>query len=251
MPSPVTVSIIIASFNDAFRLQVAINSVLSQNVPNLEVIVIDGASSDGTVHLLQSYGQRIAAWLSEPDDGIYDAWNKGISLASGDWIGFIGADDCFRPNAIAKYQDFLTDFSGLDYISSRVCLHYGNNSIRLIGQPWSWPKFRRFMNVAHVGSLHHRKLFEKYGIFSPKLRICGDYEFLLRPGSTLRAAFIDEVLIDMAAGGISESSALSIIESFKVKLFCAQSVTAFQATVDCCEALVKWYLRRIMLLFNL
>ena len=250
MSSSASVSIIIACFNDASRLEVAINSVLAQDISNLELIVIDGASLDETIPLLQSYGRRISAWLSEPDEGIYDAWNKGIALATGDWIGFIGADDCFRPHAIATYQDFLINSSGLDYISSRICLLYGNNSTRLIGQPWSWAKFRRFMNVAHVGSLHHRNLFEKYGAFSSELRICGDYEFLLRPGSILRAAFIDEVLLDMAAGGVSESSASSIFESYQVKLR-AQSVNAFQATLDCCEALVKWYLRRIILLLNL
>ncbi|MFL2671870.1 MAG: glycosyltransferase family 2 protein, partial [Prochlorococcaceae cyanobacterium] len=233
-------------FNDASRLQVAINSVLLQNVPNLELIVIDGASTDGTIPLLQSYGKRIAFWLSEPDEGIYDAWNKGIALASGDWIGFIGADDCFRPHAIAAYQDFLKNVSGLDYICSRICLCYPNHSTRLIGQSWSWSKFRHFMNVAHVGSLHHRSLFEKYGAYNSKLKICGDYEFLLRSGSTLRAAFIDDVLLDMAAGGVSESSALSIFESYQVKLR-AKSVNSIQATFDCCEALLKWYLRRIML----
>ena len=249
MPSPASVSIIIASFNDASRLQVAINSVLSQKVPNLELIVIDGASTDGTIPLLQSYGNCIAFWSSEPDEGIYDAWNKGIALATGDWIGFIGADDCFRPHAIATYQDILSNSSGLDYISSRICLCYGNSSNRLIGQPWSWPKFRHFMNVAHVGSLHHRNLFDKYGTFNPKLRICGDYEFLLRAGGTLRAAFVDDVLLDMASGGVSESSPLSIFESYQVKRS-TQSVSTIQATFDCCEALVKWYLRRIMLLLN-
>ena len=105
------------------------------------------------------------------------------------------------------------------------------------------------MNVAHVGSLHHRNLFDKYGTFNPKLRICGDYEFLLRAGGTLRAAFVDDVLLDMASGGVSESSPLSIFESYQVKLS-AKSVTVIQATFDCCEALVKWYLRRIVLFLN-
>ena len=105
------------------------------------------------------------------------------------------------------------------------------------------------MNVAHVGSLHHRNLFEKYGTFNPQLRICGDYEFLLRAGSALRTAFVDDILLDMAAGGVSESSALSIFESYQVKRK-AKSVNAFQAAFDFCEALVKWHLRRMILLLT-
>ena len=238
------ISIVIAAFRAVENLPRAIDSVLSQADVISELIVIDGASEDGTVELLESYGEQIAAWLSEPDHGIYDAWNKGIALAQGQWIAFLGADDVFLPDALARYQSFVVSHSELDYVSSRLCLIHRNGASRIIGQAWSWRIFRHYMNVAHVGSLHHRRLFERHGGFDATWKICGDYEFLLRFGAQLRAGFVDEVLVEMAAGGISESSTRGISETLRIKLRLA-SVGVIQAWLDFLEAWCKWHLRRL------
>ena len=238
------ISVIIAAFRAVDVLPRAIASVLSQKEIRCELIVIDGASADGTAELLHSFGEQITAWVSEPDFGIYDAWNKGLALAQGQWIAFLGADDVFMPGALSRYQSFVDSHPELDYVSSRLRLMHQNDRSQIIGQAWSWTIFRHYMNVAHVGSLHHRRLFERHGGFDIAWKICGDYEFLLRPGAQLRAGFIDEVLVEMAAGGISSSSTRGIRETLRIKL-CLGSVGVIQAWLDFLEAWCKWHVRRL------
>jgi len=238
------VSIIIAAYRAVACLPAAIESVLSQQGVRYELIVIDGGSGDGTVELLESYGDQLAAWASGPDTGIYDAWNKGIALAQGEWIAFLGADDILLPGALASYQSFIARCSHLDYVSSRLRLIRQNGSTRVIGRPWFWDVFRHYMNVAHVGSWHHRRLFQAHGVFDERWRICGDYEFLLRVGPTLKAGFVDEVLVEMAAGGMSEASTRGIHESLQIKLQLS-TVSSIRAWLDFVEAWMKWHLRRL------
>ena len=247
MPSK-EISVIMATFNAAPTLNAAIDSILSQRCSCLELIIIDGGSLDITSHILQSYGTKIDYWISEPDRGIYDAWNKGLKFASGEWIAFLGADDIFYLDAISSYREFLSENPGLDFVSSRVQLRYLNGSTRLIGQAWSWPKFRRFMNIAHIGAFHHRSLFEKFGVFNADLKICGDYDFLLRARSGLNAGFIDHPLAEMAAGGVSDLSILSIWETFMVKAN-AKSVNAALLLFDFFVSFFKLLLRRLVLMF--
>ena len=247
MSRPPRISVVIAAFRAVDVLPRAIASVLKQKEVPCELIVIDGASGDGTAELLHSFGEQITAWVSEPDFGIYDAWNKGIALAQGQWIAFLGADDVYIPGALSHYQSFIDSHPQCDYVSSRLRLIHQNGRSQIIGQAWSWSIFRHYMNVAHVGSLHHRRLFERHGEFDIAWKICGDYEFLLRPAAQLRAGFIDEVLVEMAAGGISCSSTRGISETLRIKL-CLGSVGVIQAWLDFLEAWCKWHVRRFFLM---
>jgi glycosyltransferase involved in cell wall biosynthesis len=90
-------------------------SILRQDYPNIEHIVLDGGSSDGTVDVLRKYDDRIALWKSEPDRGIYDAWNKGLALARGEWICFLGADDEFLSGAVSAYMEFASQNPVAEY----------------------------------------------------------------------------------------------------------------------------------------
>ena len=99
MNSPL-ITVIVASKGEVDSLRQTIDNVIAQSDSSVELIVIDGGSNDGTDCLLESYGSRIRAWLSEPDGGIYDAWNKGLTLSSGHWIAFLGAGDIFCPRLI-------------------------------------------------------------------------------------------------------------------------------------------------------
>ena len=229
------VSIIIATYKARECLATAIESVLSQQGVGFELIVIDGGSHDGTVELIKSYGDEIAAWISGPDQGIYDAWNKGLGFAKGDWIAFLGADDILMPGALACYQSFVATHARLDYVSSRLRLVNQNGFSRVIGRPWAWGVFKHYMNVAHVGSWHHHRLFRRYGGFDDRLSICGDYEFLLRVGPALKAGFIDEVLVEMAAGGISQASTRGMRETLQVKLNLS-SISPISAWLEFCDA---------------
>jgi glycosyltransferase involved in cell wall biosynthesis len=206
--------------NGAKTLEHTINSVASQTFRDFEYIVIDGASTDGTLSVIEKHRDQVDYWMSERDSGIYGAWNKAVSLARGQWIAFLGADDAYCANALADYAELISALPAakVRYISSRVELIKNGKSVRTIGLPWAWPAFSRYMTVAHVGSLHHCSLFEEYGLFDEHYRVCGDYEMLLRPRAELRAAFLDRVTAKMTLGGVSNANvALALAEQERAK----------------------------------
>jgi glycosyltransferase involved in cell wall biosynthesis len=195
------ITIITVVYNSATTLRATIESVVSQLSDHVEYIIIDGGSTDGTQDIIKAYEGALAYWLSEPDHGIYDAWNKGLSCAAGKYIGFIGGDDLLLPGSLSAYITNIGKYPEIEYWSSKVAL--GHLEGRIIGKPWSWSSFRRYMAVAHVGSLHRRDLYDRLGIYDVTYRIAGDYEFLLRAGSSLKAGFIDKVTVIMGDGGVS------------------------------------------------
>lgn len=197
------VSVVTAAFNAASLLARSVESVLAQDYRDVELVVVDGGSTDGTLDLLARYGDRVR-WISEPDRGIYDAWNKGIELATGEWIGFLGADDAYLPGALSAYMAACAD-TDAEYASSLVRWIPARGRPKIIGGPWGWPAFRRYMTTAHVGSLHRRTLYEQYGNYDLTYRIVGDYELLLRPRDRLRAVFVPVLTAEMQAGGVSDT----------------------------------------------
>ncbi|MFD2936746.1 glycosyltransferase family 2 protein [Spirosoma flavum] len=201
------ISIITAVYNGGKYIEGLMKSIVDQNYSNLELILIDGGSTDNSIEIIEQFNQHVFYWISEPDQGIYDAWNKGIDKATGDWIMFLGCDDILMPEALHKYGDYINGLSHeVDYISSKMKMFDENmNFIRTKGWRWEWPRFLRDMTVAHPGSLHSRALFEKYGKFNIAYKIVGDYEFLLRPRNKLRTAYYDEITVIMREGGASDS----------------------------------------------
>ena len=204
------ISIIIATWNAAKTLRRCLDSIVSQLTDETELILIDGGSKDETNEIIDSYGDKIAVHVSEPDKGVYDAWNKGVRVAKGDWITFIGADDWMLPDTISKYLGFFND-NGEDYDLICAKLHFVNSKgevIRDVGEPWNWKKLiHRSWNLAHPGMLHNRRCFERIGCFDTRYRICGDSDFLQRLGPDIKTAFISDFLINMSEGGISDSTA--------------------------------------------
>lgn len=207
---PVTkISYVIAVRNGAGTVRRAIDSIVSQAHHQVECIVIDGGSTDGTQEIIKEYKEQLAYFVSEKDNGIYDAWNKGLARASGQYIAFVGADDEVLPGAISQCLDFLRKNPGIEYVSFKVL--FGGSGGRVIGQPWSWHSFRKRMTVAHVGSIHRRDLYDRYGTYDVSYKISGDYEFLLRVGDKLKSGFINEIMIEMADGGVSNKHILTAV----------------------------------------
>lgn len=201
------ISVIIAVFNSEAYLEQCINSVLKQNYRNFELIIIDGNSSDASISIIKKYQQDIAFWVSEPDKGIYDAWNKGLQVAKGEWIVFIGADDVLHLDAFSLYINHINAHPNrhkLEFVSSLIELVNADLShVRIVGAQWVWNEFRVRMSTWHVGCFHSRHFFSKYGIFDPSYKVSGDYELLLRPQSHLIASFLPLVLVQMRTGGVS------------------------------------------------
>jgi glycosyltransferase involved in cell wall biosynthesis len=214
-------SIVTVVLNGARTIEAAIDSVSGQTFRDFEYIVLDGASTDGTVDIIQARASEIDQWASEPDSGIYAAWNKAIARARGEWIAFLGADDVYYPDALEQYARAIAALpaGGTQYVSSRVQLIKNGKVVRTSGKAWSWPAFSRYMNVAHVGSMHHRSLFADYGCFDESYRLCADYELLLRPRERLPAAFLDKVTARMMLGGVSNANVhLALAEQERAKL---------------------------------
>ena len=212
------VSIITAVFNSREYVTRCIESVLRQDYPNIEHIVIDGGSTDGTVEILRSFDDRIAFWRSVPDKGIYDAWNKGLAEARGEWICFIGADDELLPGTVTAYMHLAKLHPEAEYLSSQIRYVHPSGYINPgHGRAWSWPAFARAMYVAHPASMHRRDLYERLGTYDTSYRSAADYELLLRARGTLRAAYMPEVTAVMRAGGVSDNSS-ALQEAYRARV---------------------------------
>lgn len=201
------ISIVIATYNAEEFLATAIQSVINQTYQNYELIVIDGGSKDKTQSIIEQNRPHITYTVSERDNGIYDAWNKGVKAAKGDWIAFIGADDSLQPDALEKYADYISkNGSQWDIISSKGELieRSSEKVVGHIGLPWNWEVSRRWMIIAHPGSLHSRRMFNTYGYFNTDLKIVGDFEMLLRAKDKLKAGFMDLITIRIREGGVSD-----------------------------------------------
>lgn len=217
------VTVIVAVFNGAKTLSHLLDSIDSQTYRNVELILIDGGSTDGTIEIIMLRQSQISYWISEPDKGIYDAWNKGLAQAHGDWICFIGADDYFWKNDVLEKMLPFLSMSGkpskLVYSSIAVVTQDGR-LLYTVGAPWEkvGGKLRDVMLVPHPGMMHHRSWFDEYGIFDSSFRIAGDYEMLLRGWKKETAVFIpDLIAVGMVQGGISSTPANALKQLHEVR----------------------------------
>lgn len=217
----IEISIIIATFNAAKTLSRCLDSVVNQLTDEIELILVDGGSTDSTNEIIKSYGNKIAIHISEKDGGIYDAWNKGIKLSHAPWISFIGADDVLLPMALSYYLDIIHNAPNIE-IYDYVCAYNkyvdeNENEVAQIGEVPVWNIFRKRMNAAHVASLHNKKnLFEIIGNYDTSFKICADYELLLRKKDKLKYLFIPKYIAGMQIGGVSFSTR-AILETYHIR----------------------------------
>lgn len=238
-------SIIVATFNVADTLADTIDSVLAQGRTDVELIIVDGNSSDGTVELIRSYGDRVAWWISEPDNGIYNAWNKGLRAATGRYLSFVGADDVMLPGALNSYARLAAASPEAEFLSARV--QYGDHqNARIIGRPWDWHKFRHYMTVAHVGSMHRRTLFDRIGAYDESFAITGDYELLLRAGANLKTAYMSEITMRMGVDGISSGRGAKVFDEAARAKTMHSGLPRYAIAVDRWRAIAGYRLRNLL-----
>jgi glycosyltransferase involved in cell wall biosynthesis len=197
------VTVITAVMNAVETIKDCVESVARQEYPNIEHIVLDGGSTDGTLNVLRQYDDRIALWRSETDAGIYDAWNKALAEARGEWICFLGADDEFLTGAVDAYMALAAKNPEAEYLSSKVKVIHPSGYVRILGKPWTWRHFSKAMCTLHVGTMHRRSLYDRLGVYDTSYRIVADYEFLLRARDQLNTAYMPVVTAIMRAGGTS------------------------------------------------
>jgi len=203
------VSFVIAVHNGARRLQRCFDSIYRQSFGAWEIVVVDGGSMDGTKDILINNSGQIEFWVSEPDRGIYDAWNKALKHCTGEWIHFLGADDyLWDERVLERIAPMLSDRSN----STRIL--YGKVNVvdahdRVIqteGCPWEFirTRFLQVMAIPHQGVFHHCSLFEKRQ-FDVNFQYAGDYDFLLPVVHSAPPRFVDQVIAAWTHGGATSS----------------------------------------------
>jgi glycosyltransferase involved in cell wall biosynthesis len=204
------VSIITVSFNAVATLKQTIDSVLAQDYPHIEYWVIDGGSSDGTQELLASYGSRIH-YISEPDKGIYDAFNKGLSRVTGDIVGVIGADDYYPTTDVI--HSVVKVFEGQDVESVYGDLQFIDPKSLKVVRKWKAGNYKRSSWLLgwmppHPTFYVKRKVYEELGNFKTHYTCAGDYEFMLRVlyKHSISVAYLPKLLMTMRTGGTSTAS---------------------------------------------
>lgn len=196
----VLVSVITIVYNGEKYLEQTIQSVLSQSYKNIEYIIVDGGSTDGTLDIIRKYDSQLAYWKSEPDKGISDAFNKGITLATGDLVGILNADDWYEPEAI-----------------SNMVAHYEPESV-LHGNKQYWNQDGSKAHQARPNldilplemSLNHptvfvsKTLYDRYGVFDLNYKLAMDYHLLLRLyNAGAKFIYVDLIITNMRLGGVS------------------------------------------------
>jgi glycosyltransferase involved in cell wall biosynthesis len=239
-PNP-TVTLVTVVYNGERFIRECIESVVPQLCEDVEYIVIDGASTDSTVDIIREYDHIITYWISEPDRGIYDAWNKAIKVSRGSFISFLGADDLLNPGALRSYIDNIKSAPQIDYWSSKAAL--GHKDSIIFGKPWDWTSFKKYMTVAHVGSMHSRDLYLEFGLYDISYNIVGDYEFLLRCGGSLKAGYLDIVTVVMGDDGISNNQIMLTLKETQRAKVQTRSRSQIMSAIDYCVAICKWYIK--------
>jgi glycosyltransferase involved in cell wall biosynthesis len=208
----IKVSIITVSYNSVSTIFDTINSVINQSYANIEYIIIDGASNDGTRDVINSFGPKIAKFISESDYGIYDALNKGIKLATGDIVGILNSDDFFyNSTVIEKIVKAFTD-NNTDAVIGDVQFMDPNDELKVVryysSKKFKPSKFRFGFMPAHPGFYVKRELFEKLGYYKTDYKIAADYELIMRYLLTnkVRYKYIEFPVVSMRSGGISNKS---------------------------------------------
>ncbi|MDP2809656.1 MAG: glycosyltransferase family 2 protein, partial [Rhodocyclaceae bacterium] len=203
------VSVITVCFNSAATIADTLRSVAEQTHADVEHIVVDGGSKDGTMEIIAGMPNRIARLVSEPDCGIYDAMNKGLALATGDIVGFLNADDVYAHDGVLAGMATIVQAEGLDILYGDVALFHPGKTLRPFRRyrsesfspariAWGWMP-------AHPALFVMRRVFECAGYFKTDYRIAGDFEFVARlfGQGGLRYRHLPEVLVRMRAGGVS------------------------------------------------
>ncbi len=205
------ITIIVAVLNNADTLGRCLDSIIAQTYPNTELVVIDGGSTDGTLEILEQKDTEIAYWKSEPDTGIYNAWNKALDCIHGEWVCFLGADDYFWDDRVlAALNPYLVEAeaSGIRVVYGRAAfMDTAGNVIKFIGKPWEkigW-LMPHGMPLPHPGLMHHRTIFEDHGGFDEAFPIAADYELLLRELKDRQALFAEGItVVGWQSGGVSD-----------------------------------------------
>ena len=206
-PGQPLVSIVTVVYNGAATLERTMQSVLGQGYGNIEYIVVDGGSTDGTLDLLRKYDDRLDLWVSERDKGIYDAMNKGVALCTGEWVALINADDWYEPDAVARAMQAVKDRPDINIAHGDIWIHYPNGHRKIKQAKRNGFLLKYWEMVLNHPSFFVRRSYYQGRPFDASLRVSGDHKWTLAAwmDSTAQFLYLPEPLANFTAGGASMS----------------------------------------------
>ena len=212
-----SLSIIISLKNNAQLLDSTLSS-LSASSPetsrDIEVIIIDSNSCDNPISIIKPYSKLFdISFVSQYDNSIYEAWNKGLLIARGKCVTFLGAGDCLTPNSLKQLLKEISTLPSLCVLTSKSRIIYGNTVV-ISGKPFVYSEFIYRFTTNHSGLLYTSDIFDSYGNFDLSIGIAADYHFLLRIAPHVTFLHLDMVTCDYIHGGISSRSPKSLSSSF-------------------------------------
>ncbi|AZI25866.1 glycosyltransferase [Pedobacter sp. G11] len=215
------ISIITVVYNAEQYIKYCIESIINQSYPDIEYIVIDGGSTDRTLEIIERYLQYITHFKSEKDEGLYDAINKGIKLASGDVVGLLNADDMLINNeVISEIANAFTIYPGVEAVHGD--LNYINPANMKVVRQWRSYQANRIdvekgWMPAHPTLYIKRELFQSYGNYALNMGTAADYDLILRYFHTfnLKAVYLPFLMVNMRLGGLSNRNILSLWKAMK------------------------------------
>ena len=211
-PEIMKVTIITVTLNSEKFLSDCIQSVKNQSYSNIEHIIIDGKSNDGTLEIIRRNQKYISKWISEPDRGMYDAINKGIALATGDIIGILNSDDIFASSNVIDNIVNCFEEEGTDSVYGDLVYVKPSNTDRVFrlwkGRPYKRGRFQLGWMPAHPTFYMKRSLIEKFGPYENHYHTAADYEFMARYlyKYKISATYLEQMIVKMRTGGASNSN---------------------------------------------
>jgi glycosyltransferase involved in cell wall biosynthesis len=212
------ISIITVALNNAEYIEACIKSVINQDYKKIEHIIIDGASTDGTIDIIKKYEDKISLWISEPDHGIYDAMNKGIQMATGDVIGILNSDDMYYKTSVLNKVNETMDNDFIDACYGDLIYVTREHPDKIV-RYWKSCQYehdlvKRGWILPHPTFFVRRKIYEKYGLFDLAYPLAADYELIIRllTRFAIRTKYIPGIMIKMRTGGATNKSFANIFK---------------------------------------
>lgn len=247
------ISVITVCINAVEYIEQTITSVMGQTYPNLEYIIIDGGSIDGTVEIIRKYESHLAYWHSKPDRGVAHAFNLGLAQARGDWLVYLNADDFFlETTVIEQMAPHLVLHKEDDVVFGQMISLTREKDPKPVplckigGHPWRWQEFRKGNMIPHQAAFTRRHFFDLVGCFDETFRIAMDYELFLRAKDGLRAQFVPIPIVGMRAGGRCAKNIVATLQEFKRAQIKNQSLPRWISEVNFPLRVGRLYLGMMM-----
>ncbi len=211
MNTPPLVSVITVCLNAEKTIRRTIESVIGQSYSSIEYIIVDGGSTDATSTIIKEYNDKIAKTISEKDSGIGDAFNKGIAVATGEFLQFINADDVLLPQKIEYSVRIFQENPDAAFVFGDIIkINEKGDGLRISGDPFYARSISYVMNrVNHPTMMVKRSLFTRFGVFDKQWRVAMDYDWILRiHRAGLRGVYSSDIVVQTQSGGISDAQRL-------------------------------------------